>query len=57
MWESTGLTQKAPPAPQIWGELDLVPPKLGGLGGLIDGYCVSPEQYAIDSGTDGVAEQ
>jgi hypothetical protein len=29
--------------PQIWGELDLIPPKIGGLGGLIDGYCVSPE--------------
>ena len=31
-----------PPGRQIWGELDLVPPKIGGLGGLIDGYCVSP---------------
>jgi len=25
----------APPAPQIWGELNSVPPNLGGLGGLL----------------------
>jgi hypothetical protein len=34
----SGLTQYppiSPPAPQIWGELDLVPPKVGGLGGRV----------------------
>jgi hypothetical protein len=29
------IHQLAPPAPQIWGELDLVPPKVGGLGGRV----------------------
>ncbi len=33
----------APLAPQIWGELDLLPPRLGGWGGQNDGVCVSPE--------------
>ena len=34
-----------PPAPQFWGVLDLVPPNIGGLGGLISGYCVSPDRF------------
>jgi hypothetical protein len=40
--KDAGLTHSPPHAPQTWGELDLVPPKVGGLGGLIDRYCVSP---------------
>jgi hypothetical protein len=32
-----------PTSPPTLGERNLVPPKLGGLGGLIGGYCVSPE--------------
>lgn len=32
----------APLAPQIWGELDSLPPSLGGWGGQNDGVCVSP---------------
>ena len=34
----------APLTPQVWGEQDLTPPRFGGLGGLIGGYCVSPDQ-------------
>jgi hypothetical protein len=40
---STGLTHKAPQPPNL-GELNLVLPIVGGLGGLINGYCVSPVQ-------------
>jgi hypothetical protein len=29
--------------PQFWGEQDLTPPELGGSGGLIGRYCVSPD--------------
>ncbi len=32
----------APLTPQPWGEQDLTPPRIGGSGGLIGGYCVSP---------------
>ena len=34
----------APLTPQVWGEQDLTPPRFGGLGGLIGGYCVSPDE-------------
>ena len=29
------IRRLAPPTPQFWGELDLVPPKVGGLGGQV----------------------
>jgi len=31
-----------PPSPPILGEQNLTPPKLGGVGGQINGLCVNP---------------
>ena len=36
----------APLTPQVWGEQDLTPLRFGGLGGLIGGYCVSPDSLS-----------